>query len=67
LVFRDKNGEAYRFPQSAPLILPDQKETAGALNAVVVTMVEYVRMLLGADGGYVPAGTPTLKSVEIRE
>ena len=49
------------------LIVPDQKETAGALNAVVVTVVECVRMLLGADGGCVPAGTPTLKSVEIRE
>ena len=49
------------------MIVPDQKETAGALNAVVMTVVEYVRMLLGADGGCVPAGTPTLKSVEIRE
>jgi hypothetical protein len=47
--------------------VPDQKVAAGALNAMVVTVVEYVRMLLGADGGYVPAGTPTLKSVEIRE
>lgn len=49
------------------MIVPDQKENAGALNAVVVTVVEYVRMLLEADGGCVPAGTPTLKSVEIRE
>jgi hypothetical protein len=30
---------------------------------VVVTVVECVRMLVGC----VPAGTPTLKSVEIRE
>jgi hypothetical protein len=49
------------------VIVPDQKVTAGALNAVVVTVVEYVRMLLGADGGCVPAGTPTLKLVEIIE
>ena len=49
------------------LIVPDQKVTAGALNVVVVTVVEYVRMLFGVDGGGVPAGTPTLKSVEIRE
>jgi hypothetical protein len=48
-------------------IVPDQKVTVGALNAVVVTVVEYVKMLLGADGGCVPAGTPTLKLVEIRE
>jgi hypothetical protein len=33
------------------LIGPDQKVTAGALNALVVTVVECVRMLLGADGG----------------
>ena len=62
-----KMGKLVFFPQTAPLIVPDQKETAGALNAVVVTVVECVRMLLGADGGCVPAGTPTLKSVEIRE
>jgi hypothetical protein len=43
------------------VIVPDQKVTAGALNAVVVTVVESLRMLLGADGGCVPAGTPTLK------
>jgi hypothetical protein len=49
------------------VIVPDQKVTAGGLNAVVVTVVGYVRMLLGADEGCVPAGTPTLKSVEIRE
>jgi hypothetical protein len=68
LVFRSiKTGELIYFPQTAPLIVPDHKVTAGALNAVVVTVVEYVRMLLGADGGCVPAGTPTLKSVEIRE
>jgi hypothetical protein len=30
-------------------------------------VVDNARMLLGADGGCVPAGTPTLKSVEIRE
>jgi hypothetical protein len=45
------------------MIVPDQKVTAGALNAVVVTVVEYVILLLGADGWCVPAGTPTLKSV----
>jgi hypothetical protein len=49
------------------MIVPDQKETAGALNAVVVTVVECVRMLLAADGGCVPAGTPTLNSIKIRE
>jgi hypothetical protein len=40
--------------------------TAGALDAVVATVVECVEMLVGADGGCVPAGTPTLKSVEIQ-
>jgi hypothetical protein len=36
LVFRNiKTGRAYIFPQTAPLIIPDQKVTAGALNAVV--------------------------------
>ena len=43
-----KTGKLIDFP--APLIVPDQKETVGALNAVVVTVVEYVRLLLGADG-----------------
>jgi hypothetical protein len=61
-----KTGELYIFPQTAPLIVPDQKVTAGALNAVVATVVECIEMLLGADGGCVPAGTPTLKSVEIQ-
>jgi hypothetical protein len=55
LVFRIiKTGELIYFPQTAPLIIPDQKVTAGALNVVVVTVVEHVRMLLGADGGCVP-------------
>jgi hypothetical protein len=40
--------------------------TIGALNAVVAMVVECVGKLLGADGGCVPAGTPTLKSVEIQ-
>jgi hypothetical protein len=68
LVFRSiKTGRAYIFPQTEPLTVPDQKVNAGALNAVVVTVVEYFRMLLGTDGGCVPAGTLTLKSVEIKE
>jgi len=36
--------------------------TAGALNEVV----KRFRMLLGTEGGCVPAGAPALKSVEIR-
>ncbi|KEH16046.1 hypothetical protein MTR_0362s0030 [Medicago truncatula] len=48
------------------VIVPDHKVTTGVLNVVVVTVVEYVRMLLGTDGGCVPVGTPTLKLVEIR-
>jgi hypothetical protein len=48
------------------LIVHDQKVTAGALDAVVATVVECVGMLVGADGGCVPAGTPTLKSVKIQ-
>jgi hypothetical protein len=68
LVFRNiKTRRAYIFPQTAPLIVLDQKVTVSALNAVVETVVKCVRMRLGADGGCVPAGTPTLKSVEIRE
>jgi hypothetical protein len=68
LVFRNiKTGIAYIFPQTGPLIVPNQKVTSGALSAVVWTVVEYVRMLLGADGGCAPAGTQTLKLVEIRE
>jgi hypothetical protein len=39
------------FSQTAPLIVPDQKVTAGALNTVVSTVVKCVRMLLGADEG----------------
>jgi hypothetical protein len=67
-IFRSKKTmRTYIFPQTAPLIVPDQKVTAGALNAVVMTVVGCVRMLLGADGGCVSTGTPTLKSVEIRE
>jgi hypothetical protein len=67
LVFRSiKTGELMFFPQTAPLIVPDQKETAGALYTVVATVVECVGMLVGADGGCVPAGTPTLKLVEIQ-
>jgi hypothetical protein len=48
------------------VIVPDQKVTAGALDVVVATVVECVEMLVGADGGCVPAGTLTLKSVEIQ-
>jgi hypothetical protein len=68
LVFRSiKTGELIYFPQTAPLIVPDQKVTTGALNAVVATVVECVGgMHPGTDGGCVPAGTPTLKSVEIQ-
>jgi hypothetical protein len=48
LVFRNiKTGELMFFPQTAPLIVPDQKVTTGALNAVVAC----VGMLPGADGG----------------
>jgi hypothetical protein len=61
-----KTGELMYLPQTAPLIVPDQKVTAGALDAVVATVVECVEMLVGAEGGCVPAGTPTLKSVEIQ-
>jgi hypothetical protein len=39
---------------------------ADALEVVVTTAIECVEMLDGADGGCVPAGTPTLKSVEIQ-
>jgi len=36
LVFRSiKMGRAYISPQTAPLIVPDQKVTSGALNVVV--------------------------------
>jgi hypothetical protein len=59
-----KTGRAYIFSTDGAT---DQKVTVSALNAVVVKVVECVKMLLGADGGCVPAGTPTLKSVEIRE
>jgi len=52
--------------QGLLLIVPDQKVTAGALIAVVNVVVKCFRMLLGTEGGYVPAGAPTLKSVEIR-
>ena len=48
------------------MIVHDQKVTVGALNAVVATVEECVGMLVGADGGCVPAGTPTLKSAEIQ-
>jgi hypothetical protein len=51
LVFMSiKTGELI-FPKTAPLIVPDQKVTTGALNAVVTTVVECVGMLPGADGG----------------
>jgi len=44
------------------MIVPDQKVTAGALNEVVKSLW----MFLGTEGGCVPTGAPTLKSVEIR-
>jgi len=34
----------------APLIVPEQKVTVGALNAVVRAVVKYFRMLLGTKG-----------------
>jgi hypothetical protein len=40
--------------------------TAGDLNAVVVKVVECVRMLLGADGGCVPADTDAQVSKDQR-
>jgi len=49
------------------MIVPDQKVTVGALNAVVWMVVECVKNTLGTAEGCVPADTPTLKSVEIRE
>jgi len=51
------------------MIIPDQKVTVGALNAVVDEVVKSFRMLLRTEGElqcFVPAGAPTLKSVEIR-
>jgi hypothetical protein len=52
LVFSSvKTGELMSFPQTAPLIVLDQKVTTGALNMVVATVVECVGMLPGADGG----------------
>jgi len=63
LVFsKVKTGRACNIPHTAPLIIPDQKVTAGALNEVVKSF----RMLLGLEGRCVLAGAPTLKSVEIR-
>jgi len=49
------------------VIVPDQKVTVGALNAVVRVVVNASRMLLGTVGRCVHAGTLTLESVEIRE
>ena len=40
--------------------------TAGALNAVVGMVIEGVKNA-SWNGGCVPIGTPTLKSVETRE
>jgi len=47
---RIKIGRACNFPQMAPLIVPEQKVTVGALNAVVRAVVKYFRMLLGTKG-----------------
>jgi len=44
------------FPQTVPLIVPDQKVTVGALNAVVV---ECVKNASWNGGGCVPTGAPT--------
>jgi len=59
-------GRACNFPQTVPLIVPDQMVTVNALNAVIKVVVKYFRMPLGTEGGCVPAGAPTLKSVVIR-
>jgi len=56
-----KRGELVIFPQTAPLIVPDQKVTVDALNAVFRVVVKCFRVLLGTEGGCVPAGAPTLK------
>ena len=46
-----KNGESLYFPQTALLIVPDQKETAGALNAAVLVVEECVKMLSWSGWG----------------
>jgi len=44
LIFRGiKTGRAYIFPQTAPLIVPYQKVTVGALNVVVEVVVECLK------------------------
>ena len=61
-----KNGESLYFPQTAPLIEPDQKVAASAWSKVVVQGGERTSVSIGLNGGCVPADTPTLKSVEVQ-
>jgi len=49
------------------LIVPDQKVTVGALNAVVGMVEERIKNASWNGGGCVPTCTQTLKSLEIRE
>jgi len=54
-------GRACIFPQTASLIVPDQKVTADALLSAVVHGGERVPVSSGTNGGCVPADTLTLK------
>jgi len=53
-------------PQLAPLIVPNQKVTVSASLMRWLKMVEICQLNTGTAGGGVPADTPTLKSVEVR-
>jgi len=66
LVFRKlKTGRAFNFPQTAPLIVPDQKVTVGVLSEVILRWLKALECSL-EQRGCVHAVAPTLKLVEIR-
>ena len=44
-------GRAFNFPQTAPLIVPDQKMTVGALNKVVMRWWKALECSLERRGG----------------
>jgi len=61
-----KNGDTCIFPQTAPLIVPDQEVTIGASVMRWLKVVEMCQLNTGTAGGCVPVDSLTLKLVEVR-
>jgi len=64
LVLYVKNEESLYFPQTAPLIVPDQKVVVGAWLKVVVHGGEITFVSPGPNEGCVPADTQVSRGSE---